>query len=512
MHGEKRRELERPPLVPTRGSEARGVPLYNRKEGGGATVGESDPFIVLGGWESQLQGEGMEERAQALQQTAAGTKRPERLLPSSLRAIATKARTDSGHRFGGLYSLLNRSNLRAAYFRLNRKASSGVDGVSYADYGKDLDAHVDELVEQLRGKRYRAKLVRRVHIPKGLNATRPLGILCTSDKLAQRVAADILEAIYEQDFADFSYAYRRGRSTRDAVRALRDGIMGNRCSWVVELDIKGYYDSIDHSLLMEMLKQRVSDGAFLRLIGKWLRAGVLDTDGKVLHPATGTPQGGIVSCVLANIYLHHVLDEWFEKEFRPTCEGDATLVRYADDIVAAFQYHRDASRFYRAAEERMRKFALALSKHKSGIKKFCRACKRESERFDFLGFEFRWGRSRLRKNKIKLRTSRKKLAASIATLTAWIREHRNKRMRWIFAELNAKLRGYYGYYGVTDNHDSMYSLYDVIQRLLYKWLNRRSERRSYNWKTFRQMLKHYALEKPRTVWGLYKEQMELSLA
>jgi group II intron reverse transcriptase/maturase len=410
-----------------------------------------------------------------------------------------------------LYSLLNKSNLRAAYHELNPKAKPGVDKVDYAEYGRDLEDNTSWLVEQLKGKRYHAKLIRRVHIPKGPNTTRPLGILCMSDKVAQRVASRILEAIYEQDFLDFSYAYRPHRDTRNAIRKLRDGLMESRCQWIVELDIKGYYDSIDHDTLIGFIEKRVSDRTFVRLIRKWLNAGVLQNDGMVEHPATGTPQGGIVSCVLANIYLHHVVDKWFAEEFKPSCQGEAILVRYADDITAAFQSREDADRFYRMVEDRMRGFGLTLSKDKCGIKFFSRNAKRESERFDFLGFEFRWGRSRKGWNKIKLRTSRKKLRKSISSFTEWIRQHRNRSARWVIQKVNEKLRGYYNYYGVTDNYGSLKSLFSAIRGLIFKWLNRRSDRKSYTIKSFCQMLKGHLLERPKIIWQVYLPQQEMQL-
>jgi group II intron reverse transcriptase/maturase len=332
-----------------------------------------------------------------------------------------------------------------------------------------------------------------------------------SDKLAQRVAADILTAIYEQDFSDISHAYRPRRGTRTAVDAVRKRFMGSRCSWVVEFDITGFYDNINHELLMKMLERRINDKPFLILIRKWLRAGVLDTDGMVLHPATGTPQGGIISCVLANIYLHHALDDWFECKFKPGCRGDAMMVRYADDWVAGFQFHGDAAHFQRAVEERLKTFCLSLAKEKCGKGLFTRHRKREAKRFDFLGFEFRWGRTKRGSNTIKLRTSRKKFRKSVAAFKEWIREYRHKRMSWIFAEVNTKLRGYYQYYGVTGNSRSLREFRLCVKRLLFRWLNRRSERRSYNWKTFTEMMRHYGLLYPRISWG-WEKQTKLALA
>lgn len=460
----------------------------------------------------QLQGEGMNGHTEPSQETVAGKLRPDKLLPTSLRAIASKAKADAKHRFGGLYSLLNKSNLRAAYYGLNPKAVAGVDEVGYAEFGKDLDAHVEKLTEDLKGKRYHAKLIRRTYIPKGPNTTRPLGILSMSDKLPQRVAASILEAIYEQDFYDFSNAYRPNRDQRGAVRMLRDSILNNRCAWVVEIDVKSFYDTLDHDLMLQMVEQRVSDRAFLRLIGKWLRAGIMKEDGTVEHPATGTPQGGIVSCVLANIYLHNALDSWFMEKFKPSCHGDAVLHRYADDTVAVFQYHGEAVRYFQEVVERLKEFGLSIAPDKSGIKLFSRFRKRESKRFDFLGFEFRWGRTRLRKDTIKLRTSRKKFRKSLESFKEWMREHRNKRLRWIFESVRRKLEGYYNYYGVTGNSPSLKELYYQVHRILYRWLNRRSERRSYNWKTFRQMLDHYQLPRPKIVWQLRLAQIALALS
>jgi group II intron reverse transcriptase/maturase len=452
----------------------------------------------------------MDRHTQSSQGTATGKKRPDRLLQTSLKAIASKAKAAPKHRFGGLYSLLNTTNLQAAYHRLNPRAAAGVDKVTHAEYGKDLDAHVAKMVSDLIGKRYHAKLIRRTHIPKGPNTTRPLGILTMSDKLAQRVAADILNAIYEQDFYDFSTAYRPGKDQRYAIRNLRESFFENRCGWVVEIDIKSFYDNLDRDWMMRMVSERVSDRAFLRLIGKWLRAGVMEEDGKVLHPATGTPQGGIISCVLANIYLHYALDSWFVKRFKPSCEGDAVLHRYADDTVAVFQYHREAVRYYREVKERLRKFGLEVSVEKSGIKRFNRFRKRDSDRFDFLGFEFRWGRTRYGTDTVKLRTSRKKLRQSLLTFKEWMRKHRNKRLRWIFAKVKSKLRGYYTYYGVTGNSPSLRVVRYHIRRIMYRQLNRRSERKSYSWRTFGQMLKHYRLPHPKVVWQLRQEQVTLA--
>lgn len=506
-----KRELGRPIRVPCEHEDAAWVAAWGKVCA--ATTGwESDSFVVLRGRESLPQGEGMDRHTKHSQETAAGTKRPERLLPTSLRAIASKARADSKHRFGGLYSLLNGSNLRAAYYELNPKAAAGVDEIDYAEYGKNLEAHVAELTAELKAKRYHAKLIRRVHIPKGPNATRPLGILSMSDKLVQRVAASILEAIFEQDFYDFSNAYRPNRGQRKAIRMLKSAFSRNYCGWVVEIDIKSFYDTLDHDWMMRMIEQRVSDRAFLRLIRKWLRAGIMEKDGKVIHPATGTAQGGIISCVLANIYLHYALDMWFEKKYKATCRGMAALHRFADDTIALFQLHGDAVRYMHEVEQRLRKFGLAIAQEKSGIKKFTRFEKLRSERFDFLGFEFRWGKTGSGADTVKLRTSRTKLRKSLRAFNEWMRTHRNRGRKRIFNAVGRKLEGYYNYYGVMNNTPSLHVVFGRVCGMMLRWLNRRSQRRSLTWESFKKLPEYtYCLPRPRVVWDIRETQLELAL-
>lgn len=387
----------------------------------------------------------------------------------------------------------------AAFQKLNRNAAHGADGVSYADYGRNLQANIEEMVRSLKAKSYRAKLVRRVHIPKGEGKTRPLGIPAISDKVLQSCAAEILSGIYEVDFLPLSFGYRLHRGVRDALLTLRENLR-NKTAWVVEADIRSFFDKIDHDWLIRMLEQRIADRPFLNLIRKWLNAGVLD-EGEVLHPASGTPQGGIISPVLANIYLHYSLDLWFEKDFRKTCRGTAFLVRYADDFVAGFQYQEDAERFRKVLSDRLGKFKLELAEEKTGVHLFTRFRKRDSKPFEFLGFEVRWGRSLKGWNIVRLRTSPKRLQKSLASFTVWLKERRNKRLRHIFWELNAKLRGYYNYYGVSGNWDSMKRFHDEVVRTLFRRLNRRSQRRSFNWRGFAAVMAHFGMVKPHVTWG-----------
>jgi RNA-directed DNA polymerase len=414
-----------------------------------------------------------------------------------LQGIAKKAREQPRHRFGNLYELLNEEFLKDSWRYIRKDAAYGVDEVSARDYEKNLEENIRNLVGRLKGKRYRAKLVRRRYISKGDGRQRPLGIPATEDKLLQLAVTRILTAIYEQDFLRCSYGYRPEVGALDAVDKLTIKLQFGRYHYVVEADIKGYFDSIDQEWMIRMLEERIEDGAFLGLIKKWLKAGVLDTDGKVIHPATGTPQGGIVSPVLANVYLHYVLDLWFHRVVEKRCEGEACLIRYADDFVCGFQYRQEAERFHRDLRDRLGKFGLELSEEKTRVLEFSKRQQPGKGRFDFLGFEFRWGRDRKGKPQVQRRTSRKKYRASLKRFTEWCRtECRKKARQWV-PELNMKLRGYYRYYGVNGNYASLNEFHYHMGRILFKWLNRRSQRRSYNWAGFKELLKHFRLEKPR---------------
>ena len=309
--------------------------------------------------------------------------------------------------------------------------------------------------------------------------------------------AKILEAIYEEDFLDVSYGYRPRTGPQDAVRDLTRKLQFGRFSHIVEADIKSFFDKIDHHWMIRMLEERINDRAFLRLIQKWLKAGILDTSGEVIHPATGTPQGGIVSPILANVYLHYALDLWFEKRIKRECNGEALIIRYADDFVCAFQYQQDAELFYQQLNERLGKFGLEVSPEKTRILLFSRSMLKQSETFDFLGFEFRRAISRKFKPIIRRRTSRKKLRASIAAFTEWIKTNRNKKISKLMTTLRAKYRGYWNYYGVIGNYGSLKTFYYRTRRILFKWLNRRSQRLSYNWAGFEDLLNQFLIPAPK---------------
>ena len=273
-------------------------------------------------------------------------------MQTSLRGIAKRAKKDPKHRFGNLYSLLNEENLLWSFPQLNRKAAPGVDAVDYDAFEVDLEDNIVKIVKNLREGKYKAKLIRRRYIPK-TGGRRPLGIPVVGDKVVQKSAALILTAIFEQDFLPCSHGYRRGKGPQRAALELSKRLHRGRFGWVVDADIKGFFDHIDHDWLMRMLEQRIDDSRFLGLIRKWLKAGILEEDAQVVYPVTGTPQGGIVSAVLANIYLHYVLDLWFEQVIKPNCRGDVMMMRFADDFICCFQYHDEAQRIYNVLGNRV---------------------------------------------------------------------------------------------------------------------------------------------------------------
>jgi len=422
-----------------------------------------------------------------------------KIRQTSLRGIADKAARNKTYRFRSLARLLTVSFLIWCWSFLNKNAASGVDKVNAKEYEVNLNTNVEKLIERVKGKRYKAKLVRRQYIPKANGKLRPLGIPAIEDKLLQTGVKVILEAIYEQDFLPCSYGYRPNRSAMDAIKDISKTLTQGRYNFIVEADIKGFFDNIDHNILLDMLSLRVDDKVFTGLIRKWLKAGILETDGKVIHPDTGTPQGGIVSPVLANIYLHYALDMWFEYEVKPYCHGQAYLCRYADDFVCAFQYEWEAKRFYEMVGQRLAAVNLQLAEDKTRTLFFSRFQKKDKTYFEFLGFEFRWGKSRFGKTILKKRTSRKKLRKSIADFALWCKENRHTKMSTLFNDVNSKLRGYYNYYGLCGNYDSLNTFYYFAKQNLFKWLNRRSQKKSYNWRGFNDLMRQFRLERPRIV-------------
>ncbi|MBA2703831.1 MAG: group II intron reverse transcriptase/maturase [Blastocatellia bacterium] len=419
-------------------------------------------------------------------------------VQTSLLGIAKKAKTEKRYRFRNLYRELDEEMLRDSWRLIRKDAALGVDRVSAAEYEANLEENIHQLVERLKRKSYRAKLVRRQYIPKDAGKLRPLGILATEDKLLQLAGKRLLEAIYEQDLLPCSYGYRPRMGALAAVDQLTVKLQFGRYRYVVEADIKGFFDNLSHEWLMRMLAERIDDQAILRLIKKWLKAGVLDTDGKVIRPEGGTPQGGIISPLLANVYLHYALDLWFVKVFRKSCRGEAFLIRFADDFVCGFEREEDAQHCYRELEERLRKFGLELAAAKTRVIPFSRY-RRGKTSFEFLGFEFRWGKDRQGRERLQRRTARKKFRGSLKRAAEWCKKNRHQRMGEQFKRLNAKLRGYYNYYGVNGNYASLNEFYHQLKRLHLKWLNRRSQCPSYTWDGYLALTQHFALARPHIV-------------
>jgi RNA-directed DNA polymerase len=420
---------------------------------------------------------------------------------TSLQGIANKAVTDKAYRFRNLFGMLTAGFLFWCWDFINRRASSGVDRLDASAYEDNLIGNIQQLAQQVKQGTYRAKLVLRKWIPKTGGKLRPLGIPAIADML-QLAVAKVLEAIYEQVFLPCSYGYRSRTGAHQAIKDLTGELKSGQYHVVVEADIKGFFNAINHDLLMDMLAKRIDDKPFLKLIRKWLKAGILETDGQVIHPSMGTSQGGNASPILANIYLHTVLDEWFEETVRTYCTGHAYLCRYADDFVCAFQHDKDAQRFYKALIQRLARFGLEVAADKTQIIEFSHCKALTKTKFDFLGFEFRWMVGRSRKPILMRRTSRNKLKASLANLKAWFQKHSGLPKKILFDKLNRKLLGYYNYYGVTGNSQSLSSFVYQVIGLLFKWLNRRSQRKSYKWEGFMELVKCFGIVKPRILHAL----------
>jgi len=417
---------------------------------------------------------------------------------TSLRGIAIKAKENGKHRFQDLYRCLNAPFLHFCWADLNKKAASGVDEVTAEAYEEELVANIQALSERLKAKRYRAKLVRRCYIPKENGKERPLGIPALEDRLVQLACAKLMSAIFEADFLDNSYGYRPNRSAKDAVTDLRFNLQFGKYGYIVEADIKGFFDHMDHDWLLRMLKERIDDAAFLNLIRKWLKAGILDTDGMVIHPETGTPQGGIVSPVLANVYLHFVLDLWFENVVKAHCKGDAMIIRYADDFVCAFRYRKDAVRFFKALPKRLDKFDLSVAPEKTGWMRFSRFQPSRRRRILFLGFETYWTKDLKGEARVMQRTSRKKLQGACKRIKDWVKKNRHLKGIKFITALNRRLRGHYNYYSVVGNLRSLWRFYSWALECAFKWLNRRGgKRKSFTWKAFSRAIERLGLAKPK---------------
>jgi group II intron reverse transcriptase/maturase len=439
----------------------------------------------------ELQEGNMTERQQTTREMSPG-----------LLKVVERARRDPDARFNSLAHLLDVEALRRAFGHIRRNAAVGVDGVTKEAYAEDLESNVRALQARMKAKQYRHQPIRRVHIPKAPGKTRPIGISCIEDKIVQGALTEVLEAIFEQDFLDCSYGFRRGRSAHDALRALNHMVCHEKVGWILEADIQAFFDSLVRAELREMLRIRVVDGQLLRLVGKCLRVGVLD--GEVFEtPDEGTVQGSRLSPMLGNIYLHYVLDRWFEQEVRPRLRGYAGLIRYCDDFVIGFEHREDAERTLKVIGKRMGRYGLTLHPDKTRLIPFRRprrgAPKGSSpETFDFLGFTIHWHRNPRGGWGFGMKTRKARVQRILKSLHEWCRRHRHLPRKEQHAALSRRLQGHYNYFGVNGNHRSLMKVRRKTHRIWLFWLRRRSQRgRRLSWNRFNAYLAQFPLPAPK---------------
>lgn len=429
-------------------------------------------------------------------------------MSPELLKVAARARREPNAQFHSLAHLIDVPALRRAFDRLRPDAALGVDGVTTEAYGQRLEEHLQDLHARLREKRYRHQPIRRTYIRKENGKMRPLGISTTEDKIVQAALSELLAAVYEQLFLPCSYGYRPGRSAHDAIRALTQAADRGEANWILEADISGFFDAIDRSILLDLIARRVPDGSIRRLVGKCLHAGVLE-GAELTEPDLGTPQGSILSPLLANIYLHYALDLWFEKAVKPRLSGSAMLVRYADDFVICFEREDDAQKVLGALPERMARFALSLHPEKTRLVPFQRPPGSQDGgkgpgSYDFVGFTHFWRRSRSGRWVAASSTRRARLSRAIQGIREWCRKHRHDPIAVQHAGLCSRIRGHFAYFGVNGNQRRLTALIHHTRRAWHKWLNRRSQRARLNWERFLALLRGYPLPRPRVyvqIWG-----------
>ena len=399
--------------------------------------------------------------------------------------------------FNNLSQLVNEDNLRQAFRGLDGTKAVGIDHVTKKQYAKDLQTNMTNLFGEIRRGGWRPRPSRQVHIPKPSGGTRPLAIGCLEDKIVQNLVAKILEAIYEPRFHRESYGFRPGRSAHQALGSVYSAIQKRgKYTVVVEMDIEKFFNNINHDKMMDFLRQRISDQPFLRLVHRMLRNSILSEDGEIIDHTTGTPQGSPVSPILANIYLHHVLDEWFDQNHI----GVAEMVRYADDAVFVFDDLKVAEKFKAELAQRFAEFGLKLNEEKSGIVEFG---PKSGGIISFVGFVLYWGKARITKTALKIRTAPTRLAKAVQKFTDWIKDARNRYpTRELWKRTAARLRGHYNYYAVSFNSHAVYKFYYSCVRAMFKWLNRRSQKHSFTWKKFVRKLTFNPLPKAPLGWEL----------
>ena len=420
-----------------------------------------------------------------------------------LNRITTRAEQQPAATFDNLYTLLNYELLWLAFRKLKQDKAPGADGVTVDQYEEKLRENLLDLETRLHRQSYRPQPSLRREIPKGNGKTRPLGIACVEDKIVQRAVVMILERIYEVDFCDTSYGFRPDRSCHQALSALGQIIATKKVNWISDADIAGFFDHVCHERLVELLGTRIKDPRLLWLIGRFLKAGVL-IEGRRHDTDEGVAQGSVLSPLLANVYLHYVLDHWFERDVRPRMRGEAYFIRYADDFICAFELESDARRFQTVLPQRLARFSLELAAEKTKLLRFGRFAERETTRrgegapgtFDFLGFTHYCGHSRAGKFKLKRKTATKKLRAKFRALKDWFRENLTTPTTEVWRTLNAKLQGHFQYYHVNDNWRSLLKYREAAKRMALRWMRRRSQNSWLSWDAYKTYLRQHPLAVP----------------
>lgn len=412
--------------------------------------------------------------------------------------IAKKAQANPEEKFTSLAHYLTPEFLINSYRRLRKTAAPGIDGQTYYDYELNLSRSIHKLHGELRSKGYKAPNIRRTWVDKGGGKKRPLGISTVEDKIVQRAVTDILNNIYEQDFYDFSYGFRKKRSAHQALKQVRTGCMNRKVRWVLDADIQGCFDNFDHQILRDLLGKRVKDKGILRLINQWLKVGIVDGD--TMHLNTkGTPQGNIISPLLCNIYLHYVLDGWMMKMVKPLLKGEFFIIRYADDFVIGFEYEEDARKVMDTLPKRMAKYGLNIHPEKSKLVKFIPNANTKPPTIDFLGFTHYWAKSVKGRSIVKRRTTSKGLGKGIKKIEDSCRFNRHEPLKAQYNILRSKLNGLYQYYGIRSNFNALKTFYQSALKRWYYWLNKRSQTNSYTWRGYKGLIRHFVLPRPRII-------------
>lgn len=431
-------------------------------------------------------------------------------MKTKLQRITELSSKDAKIEFTSLYHLLNQELLKQCHKELDKRKAVGIDGVSKEMYEENLNENLDNLVQRLKNKSYKPQASLRIQIPKDNGKTRPLGIAAYEDKLVQLALKKIIEAVYEPRFLECMHGFRPNKGCHTALKALNQSIEKEYTGWVFEADVKGYFDHLNHEWIMKTVEVHIKDPNILRLIKKFLKAGIME-ENVYSHTEEGAAQGSNLSPLIANIYMHYMLTLWFYKVFKQKCRGYSSITVYADDFVGCFQYRSDAEMFCKLLKERLEMFGLELESSKTRLIEFGKYAegnrkKRNQgkpETFDFLGFTHYCSKSRKGWFRIKRKTSKKKYRVKVTDFKNWIIRNRTLPLKIIMERVNQKLRGHYQYYGITDNIKMLRRFYNETEKLLYKWLNRRSQRNSYNYEKFKMMLKYYPLEKPRIYVNIY---------